>query len=241
MSYYKRINSLLSIHLGHTNCFLLKTIDGYLLIDTSFPQYYDDFKKIINENSINLMDIKYLFLTHHHDDHAGFAEQLKEDTNCTLIIHKDGIEPLTSGKMTSKNIPLNSGIKIIMSIFNTVKKRSFSIRPVTISNTDIIIEQEIDSVTLPKLGIDGIILHTIGHTQDSISIVCKNGNCFPGDICMNWFNVCGTHYRPIFITDKTLVKNSWNILIKNGAKILYPSHGNPFKIEELKKSNDKYL
>ncbi len=69
-------NSVYSVKLGWTRCYLLKCTGGYLLIDTYYPGYYARFEKKLAKMGIATSDIKYLLLTHHHDDHAGFAAEL---------------------------------------------------------------------------------------------------------------------------------------------------------------------
>lgn len=59
-----------------TNCFLLKSKDGYLLIDTGFPGEYNSFLKKLTKININISDIKYLLITHCLVDHIGFAYEL---------------------------------------------------------------------------------------------------------------------------------------------------------------------
>ena len=44
-----------------------------MAIDTSFAEYYDKFLEKLQVINIDPSEIKYLLLTHHHDDHAGFA------------------------------------------------------------------------------------------------------------------------------------------------------------------------
>jgi len=61
------------VKLGWTHCYLLKCTGGYLLIDTDYPKYYARFEKKLANLGVKTSDIKYLLLTHHHDDHAGFA------------------------------------------------------------------------------------------------------------------------------------------------------------------------
>jgi len=228
------------IQLGVTNSYLLKLKVGYLVIDTSFPQFFDTFCIELNNRNIQLNEIKYLLLTHHHDDHAGFASKLKESSGCRLIVHKESLLALTEGKIISKNHPLNLRVKILMGIFNKFKKRDYSIVPVKIDNNDIIIDQEIDIATLPSLGVVGKIVHTVGHSIDSISVVLGNGRAFTGDICMNFLNICGINYRPIYLTSMELVLKSWGMLIENGAKEFFPAHGKSFPIERLIKSKNKY-
>ncbi len=74
-----------SLKLGWTWCYLLKCTGGYLLIDTSYPGYYAQFEKKLAEFGIATSDIKYLLLTHHHDDHASFAAELVRHTECQVI------------------------------------------------------------------------------------------------------------------------------------------------------------
>jgi hypothetical protein len=40
---------------------------------------------------------------------------------------------------------------------------------------------------------------------------------------------------PIFAEDIGKVKKSWKKIIQQGAKIIYPAHGNPFSVEIIKK------
>jgi len=61
------------VKLGWTWCYLLKCTGGYLLIDTDYEKYYARFEKKLANLGIAASDIKYLLLTHHHDDHAGFC------------------------------------------------------------------------------------------------------------------------------------------------------------------------
>lgn len=49
--------------------------DGYVVIDTGYENGFKKFKKNISKLHIKLDDIRYVFLTHAHDDHAGFLNQ----------------------------------------------------------------------------------------------------------------------------------------------------------------------
>jgi glyoxylase-like metal-dependent hydrolase (beta-lactamase superfamily II) len=222
----------LTIRLSPTNCFLIKIPVGYLLIDTSFPSQFGEFTEQLKKNNIDPSEIKYLLLTHHHDDHAGFAAALKELTNCTLIVHEKAIPALRDGILISKNKPLNLRVKATMAIYNIIKRRNFKIAPVKMGNKDIIISKD-DDTLLWNIGIEGKIIRTPGHTVDSISVILSNGDAFVGDVCMNFLNFCGIHYRPIWLYDQNIVFDSWQKIIENGAKTIYPAHGKPFQVEEL--------
>jgi glyoxylase-like metal-dependent hydrolase (beta-lactamase superfamily II) len=174
-------------------------MDGYLLIDTSYPQYYSLFKQKIERFGIQLSEIKYLLLTHHHDDHAGFAAQLVQETECKVIAHKNAVLPLKQGASEETMQPVNQRIKIIFVIFTLLHKK-FTFPPLTLTERDILIEQDNKEI-LKNLGIDGQIIHTPGHTHDSISVVLSGGQAFVGDVAMNFLHGSGIHYRPIYIED----------------------------------------
>ena len=89
--------NVVRVKLGFTNCFLLPCNDGYLLIDTSYRNTFSRFQKGVARFGIEISDIKYLFLTHHHDDHAGFAADLVEKTGCQVIAHQHAVAPLRKG------------------------------------------------------------------------------------------------------------------------------------------------
>lgn len=221
------------IKLKPTNCVLLHCEGGYLLIDTSFPKHWETFIEELTRLQIKLSQIKYLLLTHHHDDHAGFSAQLKQMTGCRLIIHENAIGALAEGRLKSQNHTLNLRVKITMGLYNKIKKRNFRIPPVLVDNNDLIFHNEQDAGMLEPLGIKGKLLHTPGHSEDSLTLVMADGNAFVGDICMNFLNFCGIHYRPIYLSDQNLVMESWRKIIASGAQTIYPSHGPVFGIGKL--------
>ncbi len=225
-------NMIIKIKLGFTNCYLIKYSDNYILIDTSYYDKYNRFKRILIKNNIMLSNIKYVFLTHHHDDHAGFLNSLLEESGAILITHSNSIQPLRNGESENDVIPINRCVKVIFSFFKLFHK-DFKFPPVNVREKDIIIDSD-DIQVLNDIGIDGKILYTPGHTKDSISIILADGSAFVGDAAMNFLMWAGTRYRPIFIENINEVFSSWEKIIKNGAKRIYPAHGNPFSSDKLK-------
>ena len=231
--------AVLTFELYPTNCYLLKLPEGYLLVDTSFRNYFEEFLTQLKAANIEATQIKYLLLTHHHDDHAGFASPLREKSGCRLIAHKDAVVGLEKGTMVSVNQPLNRRVKLTMQIYNAVKHRDFEFPRVTFNENDILISAD-DEDTPRQIGLDGKIVCTPGHTVDSISLILSNGDAYVGDACMNFLNFCGIHYRPIWLMNPDLVFESWRKIINSGAKTIYPSHGKPFKVKELIRYGKRY-
>ena len=219
--------------LGFTHCYLLPCPEGYLLIDTSYSHYYNLFKQTLERLGIPLFQIKYLFLTHHHDDHCGFAALLVQECGCRIIAHHKALLPLKRGESESGIFPVNRRIKVIFGLFRLFH-REFKFPPLTLSDNDILIEQD-NTEVLKAIGLEGQILSTPGHTNDSISVILSTGQAFIGDAAMNFLPGSGIHYRPIYIEDTQEVYESWKKLKRTGAKILYPAHGAPFPIERLDK------
>ena len=67
-----------------------------------------------------------------------------------------------------------------------------------------------------RLGIAGEILHTPGHSDDSVSVLLDDGSVFTGDL---------THPKGIGPEDPAVVRASWQLLKDRGAKQVYAGHG----------------
>ena len=98
--YLKKINDqILSFKIGLTNNFLIKLSGGYLLIDTNYYHKYEQFLKELKSEKISPEEISYIFLTHHHDDHAGLAKRFLLNSQAKLIVHNNAIPFLKGGSM----------------------------------------------------------------------------------------------------------------------------------------------
>lgn len=69
---------------------------------------------------------------------------------------------------------------------------------------------------LAQLGIPGEILPTPGHSDDSVSLLLDGGSAFTGDL---------TPLENAWGEAGELVKASWQLLLEQGAKRVYPGHG----------------
>lgn len=232
--------SITEIKLGVTNIYLLKTTNGYVMVDTGYDKYYNRFLTALKKKNIELTDIKYLILTHHHDDHAGFADRIMKDTDLTLILHKKAAEELKNGRSAEEGLkPVTRRVKLLMSLY-TLFHRNFDFPPVTVREKDIIIESEVTDL-MSLTGIEGKIICTPGHTPDSISVILDNGSAIVGDAVMNFLHISGIHYRPIFCTDINEVYKSWNKILKEGISKILPSHGKPLTPAQLLKKHRETL
>ena len=80
------------------NNYLIPCGDGRILIDTGYAGGFAHFQKMLEKNGIRPEEIKYIFLTHAHDDHAGFLNEVLDATGAQVILHPKAIEGLQRGQ-----------------------------------------------------------------------------------------------------------------------------------------------
>ena len=219
------------LKLGFTWCYLVKCSGGLLLVDTSYPTYFRPFQERLGKLGRDDAEIKYLLLTHHHDDHAGFAAELIKRTGCRVIVHRNAITLLEHGRSETVSQPVNRRVKFVFSLYELVH-REFTFPPLTLGPNDVVLSGD-DFDFLKTIGVDGKILYTPGHYRDCISVVLSDGAAFVGDAAMNFLGWTGIAHRPIYVEDIHAVHESWQKLLDAGARVIYPAHGKPFSAQEL--------
>ncbi|MCR4788825.1 MAG: MBL fold metallo-hydrolase [Lachnospiraceae bacterium] len=153
---------VLELHYGNTNTYLIKSKDGYILFDTCWAGTLPLFYKALGEVHVKIEEISHLLISHFHPDHMGLAGQLSGLGIKTVIpeIQKDHIHDADNIFQKEKNhdyIPLDEKDIVYISLSES---RSF----------------------LKDLGIDGEILSTPGHSDDSISLWLDEGTVLVGDL-----------------------------------------------------------
>lgn len=217
---------------GPANAWLLPCTGGYFLIDTGYPEDYDRFVAGLELAGISIDEIRYLFITHAHDEHAGFAARLKEETGCTLIIPRQSLEDLASGRFDWQGVSVNVFVEAAGRLYNIVKRRDFSFEPVIPADDDIILDET--KTDIPRSwGVAGTFLYTPGHSSDSWSLIMDDGRGFLGDAAMNYLNGLGAGRRPIFMEDRRTVYDSLERIKKAGVRMILSGHGSPFLAEAL--------
>ncbi|NSW91874.1 MAG: MBL fold metallo-hydrolase [Firmicutes bacterium] len=225
----------MTLALPQTNCFFIKAKHGYLLVDCGRAQDKGSFLQAINKIGVSVTDISYLFLTHHHNDHCGLLDfLLKANPSLRVIMSSKCAEYLAAG-IHQKHVNeryANTALDFIIGTYTRINKNwSETYKPYYYRKEDIIIEVDDDSI-LPKLGINGKILMTPGHTEDCISLVTGQ-TAFVGDAARNTLNFAGMPYYPILLYDADICRASWKKLVSEGVKKIFPAHGKPFDASQL--------
>lgn len=214
----------MTITYNSTNYFLIPCQNGYLLIDAGWHGKLERFKQELASFNIGLNQIKYIFLTHHHHDHAALIQDLRDLTNAQLIIHKEQVDFIAKGITDYKKIKqYNWLLWLIDKALRPLIK--FNYRPITILQSDFVIDSDVDNIVLREIGVNGRVIATPGHSKDSVSLLLDNGIAYVGDLAMNIMGLICKPPLPIEAENYNQVNDSMKKLINLGAKEFYPSHG----------------
>ena len=203
---------------------------GYVLIDTGYAENYPAFRKRLEKTGVPLKEIKYIFLTHAHDDHAGFLNEVLAITNAKVILHPKAIDGLRKGQNSFEGGCSSRLAWLFCQILATIGKGEHKYPPLKEEYLDRLIT--IDSPAFMALSLPFEVIETPGHTADHISML-KDGILFCGDAAMNGFP--SIKRTIIWIEDLEQYKRSWEKMIELNPTLVYPAHGKPFPTSDLKK------
>ena len=135
-----------------------------------------------------------LFFSHFHIDHAGLGEELKQAGVRLLVLEAQ-----------TRFIPM----------MKRWTKPQDHYEDIT-SQGNVIISFAESRALLAEVDIPGEIVHTPGHSDDSVSLLLDDGCAFTGDLTRDEF---------VGEEDPRVVESSWERLREKGAVTVYPGHG----------------
>lgn len=213
------------------NTYVYPCADGYIMVDTGYEHSLKDVETKLGRKGIKISDIKYIFLTHAHDDHAGFLNELLGKNSGLKVIMSDKAMPtLKRGQNSFEGGCSTTLAWIFCKLMGLVGKAEHRFPVVEDKYNDRFIEITETNKTELEAVLLGEILFTPGHTADSISL--KVGNIiFCGDAAMNDFP--SIKRLIIWIEDKAAFEKSWDVLLAEPIETIYPAHGRPFPKSDL--------
>ena len=183
---------------GNTNTFFVSGKDGGLLVDTDYAGTLSSFYRAIKEHGIKMSDITYILATHYHPDHIGLVSELMSQNIKLLLI--------------DAQVPY---IHFADEIFERDKRLNYN--PIDLENATVICFKE-SRALLKGIGINGEIVSTPSHSQDSISLILDSGECFVGDLEPN-------EYLDGYENNESL-QNDWKLISSYIPKVIYYAHAN---------------
>ncbi|HPU21544.1 TMEM165/GDT1 family protein [Thermoclostridium caenicola] len=226
---------LLNVGNRISNIYLVELQEGYLLIDTGYPEQFERFEKALRKKNIALDDIKYIFITHAHDDHVGFLNRLLERTHAKVILHPETIGRMEAGQNAFRGGCSSRLAWFFCQLMKLFGKGDHRFEPVEASDRYIPVtgntQQEIEKMLSAR------IVFLPGHTADSIGLLFDSKALFCGDAAMNGFP--SRNHVIIWIEDLDAYKASWEKMTEMNFQKVYPSHGKPFAKEELVRHTER--
>jgi glyoxylase-like metal-dependent hydrolase (beta-lactamase superfamily II) len=143
---------------------------------------------------VPIREIRYALATHYHIDHAGLGQELKE-AGVPLLVVDLQVDAIPEMKRWTK--PADGYVEIT-------------------PHDNVVISVDESRRMLEGVGIAGEVVHTPGHSEDSVSLLLDDGSVFTGDL---------THPSLATEEDAAVVTANWERLRTLGATRVYPGHG----------------
>lgn len=209
--------------------YLLETPQGWIALDSGYAGGFAAYKKRLAKLT-PLDQIKFVFLTHSHNDHAGFLGELLAESSTRLVAHENSLPRLASGENA---MPEGTGFTTRMGVALSAMMKHSSYPPVVPDETALILKCEADQPFLAA-GLPIRVVFLPGHTADSIGLFLEESReLLCGDAAGN--AVIAPARQAVLMEDVPKFARSWDKIIALNPSRIYPSHGNPFPIEDLVK------
>ena len=191
------------LHYSTTNTYLIEGNKGKLLFDTGWAGTFQAFCKAVKEAGVSVQEIDYLMISHFHPDHMGIAQEIADQGTVIVVLDLQREFVHNADKVFAKEkgtefVPIDDS----------------RLRVVTI---------DLSRDFLKELGIDGEVIASPGHSDDSISLYLDEGYLFVGDL------------NPLYeleLHKGTQIEESWKKLLTNDVKTVYYGHAKKAVLKE---------
>jgi endoribonuclease LACTB2 len=189
--------TIVNVGYRSTNFWVVSAGPNRLLVDLGWPGKAAALFANLDRMGVPLDEIRYGLATHYHIDHAGAAQDLKR-RGVPLLVMEEQVAAIPLMKLWTK--PADNYTEIT-------------------THDNVVISCADSREFLADLGIAGEILHTPGHSDDSVSLVLDIGCAFTGDLTLE---------SMVADEDPAVVARSWQQLRDRGVTTIYAGHGNPY-------------
>jgi glyoxylase-like metal-dependent hydrolase (beta-lactamase superfamily II) len=218
-----RRNSLEIIPVSNmmSTAFIVVDDNRVMLVDTGAPGRSEAILDKVKSIGFQPTDVKLIVLTHHHFDHSGSANALREATGARIAIHHLDAPELIRGDRVELT-PTRTFARLLRKI---VVRNSI---PATMPDI-----QLTDDEDLATLGGIGRTHWTPGHTAGSITIQLADGTLIAGDAISGGAIRPGTALGPMFVTDRQAAQRSVEWISQTAKSTVYVAHGGPLTAKSI--------
>ena len=213
--------------------YLLETPLGWIALDSGYAGGYPAYRAKLQKLT-PIEQVKFVFLTHAHNDHAGFLVELIKESGAALVAHEKSLPRLAAGENAMpEGMGFTSGMGAALSTM--MKDKSFP--PVVPSENAIILKSESEQPFLAQ-GLPIRVVFLPGHTPESIGLFLEETReLLCGDAAGNI--IIAPARQAFLVEDVQAFAQSWDSMIALNPVRIYPSHGNPFAAGDLVKYRHK--
>jgi glyoxylase-like metal-dependent hydrolase (beta-lactamase superfamily II) len=221
------VSQIHRIPIGIANVYVVVG-SGTVLVDGGQPGKDRLLARALEATSASSRNVKLIVVTHGHWDHMGCLAEMKRLTGAPLAMHRAERERVEKPlKIMPPARTLWGSVFGRLCVAPMMRRARLQSTPVDIVLTD-------DDYSLEPFGVEGIVLHTPGHSPGSVSILLASGDALVGDLAMNMFPLRLRPGLPIFAEDEPRLRGSIERLLSLGAKTIHPAHGRAFPASMLK-------
>lgn len=219
-----------TINVGGVNCFLIRTDNGFVLIDTGVLNDPSKLEEELEKAGCKPGRLELVILTHGDFDHSGNAAYIREKFGSKIAMHLSDIGKVEQGDQSWGNKAKPDRFTALGRFLSFMSRFFVKSQNLSPFKPDLAIDETFD---LSAYGLDAKVLYLPGHTKGSIGILTTNGDLVCGDLFINMIKPA-LHF---LIDDLAAANASIAKLKKLEINTVYPGHGRPFSGRQILKSN----
>lgn len=186
--------NIVNVGYDSANYYVVEQNGSRLLVDVGMPGTLPRLLASLKRKGFALGDLGCVCATHYHPDHAGIVPDLKNK----------GIKHVVLEQQLAGAAQLNAAMKSKSGYVNLRLDDSIRLTEAT------------SRAWLAGFGLQGEIVSTPGHSDDSISLVLDEGIAFTGDL---------TPASMVDAGQTQVAQRSWGLLHSLNVRTIYPGHG----------------
>jgi ribonuclease/clavin/mitogillin len=192
--------NIVNVGYDSANYYLVESATTQLLVDVGWPGTLPKLQAARKRVGVSPTGIAYLLVTHYHPDHAGAAQELKRQ-GTRLIVLENQLAGIAALNEWMRPKPQYHYVDITLD--GNLNVRSTESRAL-----------------LRQLGLEGEIVITPGHSDDSVTLILDSGVAFSGDLPPP-----GTFGDP-----QHPAEGSWELIRAHDVHTVYPGHGGVYRL-----------